>query len=145
MLSLECMFLTTTAHICINPVKNLWKILTTKISIRFNSFDNLLFYCLRTIENNRKPMRTMEIIKFCSLNVSATSLLRICEVWIQYLHHFTVISIYFQFNKDLTIKWLFRQHPIHKKPIFSKICMIPRCKGAWIRQIDSHPVGTWRR
>ena len=34
---------------------------------------------MRTIENNRKAMTTIEIINFCYRNVLATSLLRICE------------------------------------------------------------------
>ena len=53
--------------------------LKVQMLIRSNTFDTLLFYCLRSIENNGKTMKTIEIIDFCYFNVFVRSLPRICE------------------------------------------------------------------
>ena len=50
-----------------------------KFLIRSNSFDIILFYILRTIENNRKTIKAIEILSFFNLHIFGTSLSRIFE------------------------------------------------------------------
>ena len=73
--------------------------LYSKILIQFNSFETLLFYCLRIIENNRNTKKTIDIAKCFYLNAFATSTLKICQSWIPTSPSKNVLQA-FQFSID---------------------------------------------
>ena len=51
----------------------------SKMFILSNGLESTLCYCLRTVENNRKIIETIEIRKMFYLDVFSTSSLRVCE------------------------------------------------------------------